>query len=117
MNIEELRSICLGLPGVTEDIKWGNDLCFLVGGKMFAVTSANPTPEFSCTLKCDPETFARMVDRENIEVAAYVGRYHWISVKTASALSKKEWKERIKASYEEVFSKLPSKVKRSVQGK
>ncbi len=115
MNIEELRTICLGLPGVTEDIKWGNDLCFLVGEKMFAITSASPMPEFSCTLKCDPETFARLVERENIEPAAYVGRYHWISVKTADALTKKEWRERIRASYDEVFAKLPTKVRRSIQ--
>jgi predicted DNA-binding protein (MmcQ/YjbR family) len=115
MNIEELRSICLGMPGVTEDIKWGNDLCFSVGGKMFAITSASPTPDFGCTLKCDPETFARLIERENIEPAAYVGRYHWIAVKRADALSKKEWKERIKASYDEVFAKLPPKIRKSIQ--
>ena len=28
----------LGLPGVTQDVKWGNDLAYSVGGKMFAVT-------------------------------------------------------------------------------
>ena len=115
MNIEELRTICLALPGATEDIKWGNDLCFLVGAKMFAITSASPTLEFSCSLKCDPETFARLIERENIEPAAYIGRYHWISVKTADALTKKEWRERIEASYEQVFAKLPTKVKRSIQ--
>jgi len=37
MNIENIRSICIGLPAVTEGIKWGNDLCFMVGGKMFCV--------------------------------------------------------------------------------
>ena len=35
MTIEGLRSICRSLPGITEDVKWGSDLCFLVGGKMF----------------------------------------------------------------------------------
>jgi len=114
MNIEELRAMCLALPGVTEDIKWGNDLCFLIGGKMFAVTSASPTPDFACSLKCDPETFAKLIERENIEPAAYLGRYHWISVKRADALTKKEWRERIKASYDEVFAKLPAKAKRAI---
>ena len=37
MNIEEIQNLCKQLPGVTEDIKWGNDLCFSVGGKMFLV--------------------------------------------------------------------------------
>ena len=36
MNIEQLRKFCLSFPGATEDIKWGNDLCFCVGKKMFA---------------------------------------------------------------------------------
>ena len=32
MDIETLRTICQDLPHVTEDIKWGDDLCFLIGG-------------------------------------------------------------------------------------
>jgi predicted DNA-binding protein (MmcQ/YjbR family) len=28
--------LCRSLPGVTEDVKWENDLIFSVGGKMFA---------------------------------------------------------------------------------
>jgi predicted DNA-binding protein (MmcQ/YjbR family) len=38
MNIEQLRKFCLSFPGATEDIKWGADLCFCVGEKMFCVT-------------------------------------------------------------------------------
>jgi len=33
MNIEDVQSLCKQLPDVTEDIKWGSDLCFNVGGK------------------------------------------------------------------------------------
>jgi predicted DNA-binding protein (MmcQ/YjbR family) len=44
MNIEEVQSLCKQLPGVTEDIKWGSDLCFSVGGKMFLVTGLNQSP-------------------------------------------------------------------------
>ena len=36
-TVDTLREICLALPGVTEDIKWGADLAFSVGGKMFCV--------------------------------------------------------------------------------
>jgi hypothetical protein len=31
MTIDTVRSICRALPKVTEDIKWGHDLCFIVG--------------------------------------------------------------------------------------
>jgi predicted DNA-binding protein (MmcQ/YjbR family) len=44
MNIEEVQSLCNQLPGVTEDIKWGSDLCFSVGGKMFLVTGLEQSP-------------------------------------------------------------------------
>jgi len=38
MDLEEIRALCLSFPGATEDVKWGNDLTFSVGKKMFAVT-------------------------------------------------------------------------------
>ena len=41
MNIEQLRKYCLAFPGATEDVKWGSDLCFSVGAKMFAVTGVD----------------------------------------------------------------------------
>ena len=41
MDIENIREFCNKLPAVTEDIKCGNDLCFLIAKKMFCVTSLN----------------------------------------------------------------------------
>ena len=39
MTIERARAICLKFAGATEQIQWGNDLVFKVGGKMFAVAA------------------------------------------------------------------------------
>ena len=39
MDIEKLRNLCRALPAVTEDVKWGHDLCFSVAGKMFCVAA------------------------------------------------------------------------------
>ena len=44
MDAEWLRKLCLAFPGVTEQIQWGYDLVFKVGGKMFAVTPLEPAP-------------------------------------------------------------------------
>ena len=33
MNVEEIQAICKAMPSVTEDIKWGHDLVFSIGGK------------------------------------------------------------------------------------
>ena len=57
MTIENVRKICRALPEVTEDVKWGNDLCFCVSGKMFAAMDLNPP--HSLGFKCTPDEFAR----------------------------------------------------------
>jgi hypothetical protein len=47
MDIEIFRSVCLAFPAVTEEVKWGNDLCFCVGEKMFCVANLEPPHSFS----------------------------------------------------------------------
>ena len=113
MNIEQLRKFCLSLPGVTEDIKWGADLCFCVGEKMFCVTSAD-SAESGLSLKCTPEKFAELIERDGIDPAAYVGRYKWVHIENLAAVTPDELKSLIKTSYQLVFDKLPPKVKKSI---
>jgi predicted DNA-binding protein (MmcQ/YjbR family) len=114
MNIESLRTVCLSLPGTSEDVKWGSDLCFLVGGKIFAITGVSSNDEFGCALKCDPEIFARLTERDGIVPSPYLARYYWISIRRADALSMKEWNDLIGTSYQLVYDKLPAKVKKTI---
>jgi predicted DNA-binding protein (MmcQ/YjbR family) len=113
MNIEELRKFCLAKPGATEDVKWGADLCFSVGAKMFAVTSADSNGGLS--IKCTPEKFDELIEREGIEPAAYVGRYEWVHIDTLDTVPSNELKELIDRSYQLVFDKLPPKIKKSIK--
>jgi len=113
MNIEELRKFCLSFPGATEDIKWGADLCFCVGEKMFCVTSVEGVGN-GMSLKCTPEKFAELIERDGIEPAAYVARYKWVSIKNPNSVTPSELKSLIEKSYELVFDKLPSKIKNSI---
>ncbi|MFN2457310.1 MAG: MmcQ/YjbR family DNA-binding protein [Chitinophagaceae bacterium] len=62
MDIEQLRSFCLRLPAVTEDIKWHNDLVFSVGGKMFCATSLEPP--FKCSFKVPDEEFEELSQQD-----------------------------------------------------
>lgn len=109
MNFEQLREFCLSLPYTTEDVKWGNDLCFSVGAQMFCVTGADSTGGVS--FKCTPEKFAELTERPGIIPAAYVARYHWVTVEDSDALPKNELKELIKNSYNLVYQKLPKGVR------
>lgn len=111
VNIEQLREFCLSMPHATEDVKWGDDLCFCVGGKMFAVTGFESGGRVS--FKCTPEKFAELIEREGIKPAAYVARYHWVYLEEADALAETELKDLISKSYQLVFDKLPPKIRKT----
>ncbi len=108
MNIETLRSICKKLPAVTEDVKWGNDLCFLIAGKMFCVTGFESPLKIS--LKVNDEEFEELSASEGIIPAPYLARYKWILVEDVNAFNKKQWEHFINQSYELVKAKLPKKL-------
>ncbi len=113
MNIEEFKEMCLSFPHATEDVKWGKDLCFLVGGKMFAAAGLDePVGKFS--FKCTPEKFAELVERQGIIPAPYVARYHWVAVEEPSALSDEETEDLISRSYLLVFENLPLNERRNL---
>ncbi len=114
MNIEQLRKYCLSFPGATEDIKWGADLCFCVGAKMFCVTGADSMSS-GMSIKCTPETFDELIEREGIDPAAYVGRYKWVRIADLNAVKPDELKSLIGKSYQLVFDKLAPKVKKTIK--
>jgi predicted DNA-binding protein (MmcQ/YjbR family) len=110
MDVEEVRRTCLGFPHCTEHVQWGNDLVFKVAGKMFAVAALDPGSHW-LSFKCTPEDFAELTERVGIIPAPYMARAHWISLETRNALPLVEISERLRASYDLVFAKLPKKTK------
>jgi predicted DNA-binding protein (MmcQ/YjbR family) len=106
MTIETVRSICRALPGVTEDVKWGHDLCFSVAGKMFTVVSLEAP--HSVAFKCTPESFGELVERPGIIPAPYMARNMWVlEHELGETLERRELAPLIKTSYELVVAKLP----------
>lgn len=80
---------------------------------MFCVTGADSISG-GLSLKCTPEKFEELIEREGIDPAAYVGRYKWVYIADLDAVSSDELKVLIKQSYELVFDKLPPKVKKAI---
>ena len=106
MTVETIRKICRGWPGVTEDVKWGSDLAFSVGGKMFAVVCLDPP--HTLAFKCTPEDFAELVERPGVIPAPYLARAMWVQEQgLGEALERPEVDQRLRASYELVAAKLP----------
>jgi predicted DNA-binding protein (MmcQ/YjbR family) len=113
MNVEELRKICLGFVGTTEQIQWGNDLLFKVGGKMFAVTALDPAPVW-LSFKASPELFVELTERPGIIPAPYLARAKWVALENRDAVTQRELGELLRMSYDLVVEKLPRKVKESL---
>ncbi|ESU26262.1 hypothetical protein FLJC2902T_27420 [Flavobacterium limnosediminis JC2902] len=113
MNIEDLQRLCKSLPHVTEDIKWGNDLCFCIGGKMFCVVGLNQSPT-SASFKVLDEEFDELSTREGFKPAPYVARYKWVLAEDINTLSAKEWNHYVSQSYTLVKNKLASKTKKEL---
>ncbi|MBX2889882.1 MAG: MmcQ/YjbR family DNA-binding protein [Saprospiraceae bacterium] len=109
MDIEMLRTLCLSLPSATEDIKWENDLCFCVGGKMFCATGLEPDSPIS--FKVPDDSFDEISTRPGFKPAPYLARAKWVSVAEYGLLSKEEWAFFVRQSYELVRAKLPKKIR------
>ena len=118
MTLSRLRDLCLALPGVTEQIQWGKDLVFKVGGKMFCVscTDLDPSHDVITSFKCDDETFATLVERDGIIPAPYLARAKWVGVKAFDALDDREYKELIPRAYAIVAATLPKKTQLQLSG-
>jgi len=117
MDIEQVRSFCLLFPHVTEEVLWGNDLVFKIGGKMFAVAGLDATSDHCLSFKCTPEKFAELGEQDGIVPAPYVARYHWVALQRFNALGDKELKALLRQAYDLVLAKLPKKLKVQLEGK
>ncbi len=109
MNVESLRKFCLTFPNATESLQWGDALCFKIGGKLFVTLALDVDSRPRICLKCDPETFAELIEREGIAPAPYVGRYKWVGLDALDTLPNRELQGLIGRSYELVVEKLPKK--------
>lgn len=107
MDIEDIRKICRELPSVTEGIKWGNDLCFMIGEKMFCVVLLDGSSKVS--LKVTDEEFSEMSSLVGVIPAPYAARHKWILVEDLTVFNKKKWEYYIHQSYNLVKSKLSKK--------
>ena len=112
MDHASLDHLCKSLKGTTLDIKWGDDLCYCVGEKMYAVTSLEGP--FRMSMKVSPEEFGELTTREGIIPAPYMARYNWVYVEEPEALKAKEWEYLVRQSYNLVFDKLKKQTQREI---
>jgi predicted DNA-binding protein (MmcQ/YjbR family) len=112
MNIDAVRQFCLSFPGAKENLQWEDDLCFKVGGKIFAILAVDSLPPTLC-FKCTPEKFAELVEHPEIIPAPYLGRYKWVLLQRLDGLRTAIVEDLIRESYRMVAAKVPKQRTRS----
>jgi predicted DNA-binding protein (MmcQ/YjbR family) len=116
MQIDELRKLCLGFPGVTEHQIWGEDLTFKVGNKMFA-HSVLEVARVWLSFKASDEKFAELVERQDVIPAPYLARAKWVALESREAIPPTELRELLREAYDLVVAKLPKKTQASLTQK
>jgi predicted DNA-binding protein (MmcQ/YjbR family) len=112
MIVEELINICSEFPAVTQDVKWGSNLCFCIGGKIFCIANLDPPHTFS--FKVTDDEFEELSQKEGFKPAPYLAKSKWIMVEDFSKLSKKDLTEFLKGSYNMIKSKIPGKKRKEL---
>jgi predicted DNA-binding protein (MmcQ/YjbR family) len=114
MDVERLRTFCLGLPHVVESHQWGCLLFWVgeqaIGGKMFALVGLE-AGERVISYPTDPEHFAELVEQDGVIPAPYFARLHWVSVEHWGVYRNPVWEDELRAAYDLKFAGLPPKTK------
>ena len=113
-NLDSVRRHCIAMPHATEEVLFGDNLVFKIGGKMFAIAASVPsTPVLS--FKTSPEEFNELCERPNIIPAPYLARAYWVALEGWDALSRVELKHRLTVAYELAKVSLPKKVQAGLE--
>jgi predicted DNA-binding protein (MmcQ/YjbR family) len=116
-DVDWIRALCLSLPEATENMQWGDDLCFKVRGKIFTTVVLSDGRFPRLCFKCTPEKFNELLEVEGITPAPYVGRYKWVSLANSRVLPADELEPLIRQSYEMVAAGAPKKKSTKKQAK
>src|SRR5262249_7395256 len=114
MDVEQFRELCLSFPHVTEQVLWGNDLVFKIGGKMF-VGAALEKSTVCMSMKCTPEKFAELIEFDGIISSPYSARYHWVALQRFDALKDRDLKPLLRTAYDLVLEKLPKRARSELE--
>jgi predicted DNA-binding protein (MmcQ/YjbR family) len=92
--VDRLRRIALALPETHEEITWGTDVNFRVRGKIFCFPG-----EDAMTIKVPKESLVGLLEDPRFRLAAYVGRFGWLTMRLDPPIDWDEVTELMRGSY------------------
>jgi predicted DNA-binding protein (MmcQ/YjbR family) len=104
-----VRKLCMSLPRTTEEVLWGDNLVFKVGGKMYALMPLEPA-RLWLSFKVSEAEFAELCEREGVVPAPYSARHHWVALEANAGIPVAELKQLLRQAYTLVRARLPKKV-------
>jgi predicted DNA-binding protein (MmcQ/YjbR family) len=110
MDANELRTFCRDWPGVSQSVKWEDDLVFAVADKMFVVTGLRGPHKGRMSFKVDPERFLELTDQPGMIPAPYMARAFWVSITEPERFNDTQTKAFVRHSYELVRARLSKKL-------
>jgi predicted DNA-binding protein (MmcQ/YjbR family) len=113
-GFERQRALAAWLPAATQDVKWGADLVFSVGGKMFCVFLLQDGRAASCSFKVDDDRFLELTGVPGVIPAPYLARAKWVQVKAGHALAAADLDALVRRSHALVAGRLTKKLQREL---
>ena len=111
---DRLDDLTRDWPGVSTDIKWGDDLVYSVAGKMFAVYCLAGPSAGRVSFKAGQERFLELTDQPEFIPAPYLARAHWVTLEDPSRLEPEALAGFVRRSYEQVRARLTKKLQREL---
>lgn len=109
MTYDSITAHLLSLPGAALSIKWGDDHCFVVGGKMFAAMGPKTRGPQGIGFKADEVGFHVLTKKRGITPAHYLARAHWVSLDRFDRLPEKQLLAYLTRAHALIAAKLPKK--------
>ena len=108
MTKDELHAAAMALPGTVLDLKWGDDHCYCVGGKMVAATDGAYT---NLGFKATDIAFEALTESGRAKPSKYLARAKWVNIEDLANQDAAEVADWVKTAHALVAAKLPKKLK------
>jgi predicted DNA-binding protein (MmcQ/YjbR family) len=110
MSPDELRSLCLSMPGTSETFPFGAEVSvFKVEGKMFALSRLDGDP-LQVSVKCDPPLAEQLrLTYAAIAPGYHLNKRHWNTITLDGSLEDRLVRDMVEDSWDLVVDKLPLK--------
>ena len=111
MTRQDVEAVAMALPGTALDIKWGDDHCYCVGGKMFAATDGAYT---NLSFKASDIAFEALTETGRARPAPYMARAKWVMLDDLAAQDAAEVADWVRTAHSLVAAKLTGKLRREL---